>query len=163
MKSAHEAAFEIFAAFPEGLTCYEFVELMENEADRTNASARLSQYVKEGLAVKEGHRVREATGQSSVVYVPTGRPFSERLIEWREPTRKRKKPTDSELVQLRKWKAAAIARFPELAVDPAILKARKRLADILRNEGNVIKANLVENGDLDDCEAMRIVLSLAGK
>ncbi|NBT78179.1 MAG: hypothetical protein EBT04_06955 [Betaproteobacteria bacterium] len=159
MKTGYERSYDVFAAFPEGLTCYEFVDLLDDPADKENASGRLSQFVKEGLAIKDGHRVRETTGQTSIVYVPTGRAFSERIMEWRETTRKRRRPTDSELVQLRKWKAAAIERFPELGTDPAVLAARKKLSEILRKEGNAIKASLVESGDLDDSESMRIVLS----
>lgn len=167
MNSFHETAFNVFNQFPDGLACFEFIQLMDADTDRRNASARLSQFVNEGLAKKEGVRFNEATGQTSVVYKPTGKPFSERVLENREPTRKRKRPTDQELIDLRranaehiKWKTAAIARFPELAVAPAIMRARTRLAEILRHEGNVIKAHLVESGDMDDSEAMRIVLSI---
>lgn len=68
----------------------------------------------------------------------------------------------AELEALRRWKNDAIARFPELGLDPVILAARQRVAAILREEGNPAKAALVERGELDAGETMRIVLSIMG-
>lgn len=155
-----QKAFEIFSAFPEGLAVFEFVELMDDALDRRNASARLSQFVYEGLAQKAGHRINPRTGQNCTVYAATGKAFSERDMTPRHPARKRKRPTDSELIELRRWKHDAIARFPELGVDPIVLKARQQVAEILRKEGAEAKAALVERGELDDGETMRIVLSI---
>lgn len=158
--SKHEDAFNVFAAFPEGLTCPEFRALMETEADKRNASARLSQFVMEGLARREGAKINPESGISCGLYIPTGIPFSKRIVEKRHPNRKRRAKTEPELFALRKWKADAIKRFPELAVSERVLKARLTLADIYRKEGQSIKATLVEKGELDDTEAMRLVQAM---
>lgn len=162
-----EAAFNVFSAFPEGLTRFEFVELLDTPEAKRNSSAQLSQFVKEGLAIKDGSRFNPATGQMSSVYMPTGAPFSERVLEARTSSRRRKRSTLDELKnlrkeveELRKWKCAAISRFPELAIDPIILAARKRVAAILRSEGCAAKAELIEAGDLDDGDTMRVVRAL---
>ncbi len=160
MKTSHEAAFDAFSAFAGGLACFEFIELMDSKEDKRCASARLSQFVKEGLAERRGLRRNPGTGLDCVAYIPTGRRFSERILEDRDPRRKRRRPTTDELKTLRRWKADAIARFPELGVDPLILRARKQVASILRDEGSEAKAALVERGELDDGETMRIVLSI---
>ncbi len=158
--SKYEKAFDVFRQFEDGLACFEFVQLFECDSDKQCASARLSQFVLEGLAVKIGSRANPETNNSGVVYVPTGVPYRDRNLEPREPRRKRRGPYESELKALRKWKANAIDRYPELGLDSAILKARAQVASILRMEGNSAKAVMVERGDLDDGETMRIILAM---
>lgn len=160
MTTATEKAFNILATFPDGLTCFELMEFLETEQEKRSASARLSQFVNEGLATREGVRHNPGTGLPGVVYKPTGVPYSQRQPEIRIRPRKRKRPTDTELVELRRWKADAIKRFPQLGVDPIVLTARDHVASILRSEGNEAKAALVDQGELDDGETMRIVLSV---
>ena len=175
IKSGYEMAFDILAAFPDGLTHFELVDLLPAEAGKPDCtSARLSQMVKEGLARKVDIRQNGRTGVYSAVYAPTGLPFSERKKEERAPERKRHRPRNADLrsiqsaldaakadiALLEAWKASAISRFPELAVDPIVFAARQRFADILREDGNASKAILVMAGELDDGETMRALISL---
>lgn len=160
MKLSYEQAFNIFSSYSEGLTSNEFVDLMVSKEDKRNASARLSQFVKEGLAKKAGSRINSETGNRVTIYTPSGASFSNRVFESRAPSRKRRRPTSSELIELRRWKADAIKRYPDLGIDPIIFDARQRVADILRSEGFEDKARIVESGELDGGETMRIVLSI---
>lgn len=155
-----ERAYDILRQFDEGLTCPELEALVETAQDKRSASARLSQFVKEGLAKKSGYRFNEKTGHNCVVYYATGIPFSDRSLEVREPRRKRKRPTSTELMELRAWKKVAIERFPELATSPALIEARKRVAAIFDEQGSPVKAAMVKSGEMDDCEMMRVVTRL---
>jgi hypothetical protein len=155
-----ERAYDILRQFEDGLTCPEFEALSDTAQDKRNASARLSQFVKEGLAEKAGTRINEKTGQICIVYRATGVPFSKRIVEVRNPKRKRRRPTETELLELRAWKAAAIERFPELATSPALIEARQRVAAIFEEQGSPVKATMVRSGEMDDCEMMRVVARL---
>lgn len=156
----NERAYNVLKAFPEGLAHFEFIELLDGDLVNINASAVLSWFVTAGLAEKRGQRVNPKTGAPQSVYVPTGQSFRVRQQEKRLSSRGRKGPFEAEVKELRKWKADAIARFPELAVDPIVLRARNRVASILREEGNIEKALMVEKGLLDDGELMRVVISV---
>lgn len=162
MASRYEEAFVAFSQFREGLTRPEFEALMDSKEDKRCASARLSQFVKEGLAEIRGTSLNPETGQMCKVYVPTGLAFSKRALEDRKPSRRRRRPTDNELVELRAWKASALERFPELAVSKAILRSRIRWAEMLRAEGQVAKAVLVERGEFDDTETMKVLALIVG-
>ena len=158
MQTAHESTFNILACFPDGLTGFELIDLLETEPEKRSATSRLSQFVHEGLATKQGRRLCPKTGKSSVVYVPTGRSFADRIVH---PHGKRTAialADQAELENLREWKANAIRLFPELGTAPEIIAARDAWAGALRSEGQETKARLVEGGDFDDCEHMRVIL-----
>ena len=156
----YERVFDVFKAFPDGLASFELDTLVDEISPRPKTSSLISLLVTHGLAFKDGAKVNPATGSSVCIYKPTGRLFSQRLHEVRAPRRKRRGPFESEVKELREWKAKAIARFPELGLDPAILKARAHVSKILRDEGNEAKAVMVEMGELDSGEMMRAVIAL---
>jgi hypothetical protein len=149
----YEQSFNLLKQFPHGLTVRQFEDLCINRNDKRSASARLSQFVAEQLAIK-------VTGQGLAVYVPTGREFAERVLPKRDKRRARKRPTDTELVELRQWKADAIRRFPELGVPPHVATARERVAAIFRAQGCEIKAVMAASGELDETETMRVVITM---
>ena len=158
-KTAYEKSFDVLKAFPEGLACFEFESLIGDECSK-KSSAVLSLFVKEGLADKSGFKINPDTGHNVAIYAPNGMKFSERTRESRSPIRKRKRPTDQELIDLRTWKKDAIARFPELGTSRLVLQARARIAEIYRIDGNPTKAFMVERGDMDEGEAMRVALCI---
>lgn len=160
-KTAYETAFDTFKAFPEGLADFEFSSLLDGTTEKAHSSALLSLFVKEGLADKVGVKVNPATGNNATVYRHNGRDFSQRIHEARAPTRKRRGPFDDEVKQLRAWKRAAIERFPELGIEPVILEARAKVASILRVDGgDEAKAAMVECGELDNSDMMRVVIAV---
>lgn len=67
-----------------------------------------------------------------------------------------------EVVELRQWKAEAIAKYPDLVpppVDPLLLKARQIAAEVLRESsglGPVVETVLA--GDMDDAPAVKAAL-----
>lgn len=160
MATQSEQLFDVFKTFPEGLAVHELATLADGINPPPKASALISFFVDQGLAVKSGRKINPATGNNVTIYAPSGKNFADRVICSREPRRKRRGPFESEVKQLRAWKLAAIARFPELGIDPAIIKARTHVAKILRDEGNNAKAVMVELGELDGGEMMRAVADL---
>lgn len=167
--SQQEHIFNVFAQFPDGLAAYELRDLLDPDTAYQNVSALLSLYVSEGVAEKRGSKINPATGHSCTVYAANGTPYYSRRLIGRD--NERGKPTPRKLTDrivtlqaridgLEAWKAEAIKRFPELGVDPVILAARKSLAAIMRSEGMGAKAVLIERGELDDGENMRIVVSI---
>ena len=156
--TGYEKTFNVFRQFPEGLTSFELIDLLDDEGDKASATSRLSHFVKEGLAKKSGSRACTKTGRSGAVYVPNGKPFAERIPHPHGPKPLPKSILDNELKELRAFKADAIKRFPELMLSPKIIKARKVWADALRSEGQIGKASIVDSGGLDDTEQMRVLL-----
>jgi hypothetical protein len=161
VKSAYEKTFDILSSFQEGLTCEE-LQSLDTDGGGKKISALLSLMVHEGLAKKAGFKINPETGHNVSIYAPLGTRFDERVREKRAANRKRRRPTDQELLDLREWKRLAIIRFPELGVDPMIAKARKQVAEIYRSDGNATKAAMVESGNLDDGDSMRIALAIMG-
>lgn len=166
-KTAYEQVFDIVRSFEEGLTCFKLVQLIDKSSTVKQPSALLSQLVKAGLVVKRGYRSNPSTGYSGTVYVATGKQFSKRKQEQRSHTRKRHSPLSAEVKELRRllsiadvrW-AAALERFPDLAIEPALLAGRAKLAEIFRADGNETKAVLAERGKLDESETMHVALVL---
>jgi len=65
---------------------------------------------------------------------------------------------NKQLDDLHAWKTKAIARYPDLMVDPTVAKARKLVAAELRAGGDVVSARHVEKGDRDDALVMRVTI-----
>lgn len=158
--TGYERTFDVFRQFPEGLTSFELIDLLDDKGDKASATSRLSHFVKEGLAEKAGNRACTKTGRMGAVYRPSGKPFSERVFH---PHGQKLSPAVSdELKELRAFKADAIKRFPELLISPKIIRARKVWADALRSEGQIGKASIVDSGGLDDTEQMRVLIHALG-
>ena len=156
--TAHEKCFNVFRQFPEGLTGYEFTDILDEPGDKASATSRLSQYAKEGLAVKQGRRSCSRTNRHGAIYVPTGKAFAERIPCSHGVKIKADEQIEAELQDLRAWKANAIKLFPELGTSPETLRARNVWAEALRSEGQIGKASIVDSGGLDDTEQMRVLL-----
>jgi hypothetical protein len=161
MNNLYAESFEVLSQFPEGLTIFEFLDLLD-EPGRKNASSRLSQFVEEGLAEISGKRTNPATGQSCNVYTPTGKPLEARQrrrqrhdVPVRKPSPRKINALRDELLDLRAWKAWAISLHPDLAIDPFTLKARAAVAGYLREVGNIGRAIMVEHGELDDSDTVK--------
>lgn len=60
----------------------------------------------------------------------------------------------AQIAELEAWKQQAIARHPDLAVDPRILRARKIVANVLRKHNNDAHALSVERGEKDETPIM---------
>lgn len=153
-QTMYERAFNVFAQFPEGLTVREFEALMDTPNEIRSASARLSQFVTEQLAKKVG-------GDGLSRYVPTGREFADRVLPQRDKSRGRKAPTNAELIELRRFKAEALRRCPELAVPEHVLAARRQVMAFFKARGETSNAALAGAGDLDHLEITRFAIWMA--
>ena len=154
-KTTYEEIYNMLSSFEEGLTSHELKLLLGADKIYGNPSAYLSHMVKEGLAYKKGYRPNPDTNMKMTVYFTNGKPFSER-----KSMVKKSKRLDQELIDLRTWKKNAIARFPELAIDPIVAKAREQVAKIYRDDGNDQKAQMVESGEMDEGDAMKVAISM---
>lgn len=100
METAYEKSFNIFKQFPDGLSDFEFSNLLEGEVENVHSSALLSLFVKEGLATITGRKTNPLTGNMVNIYKANGKPFSERQHEPRARTRKRRGPYEDEVKAL---------------------------------------------------------------
>ncbi len=82
---------------------------------------------------------------------------------------KRKAPTEAALhmqikqlvntiTELEAWKRDAISRYPDLAVDPTVLKARKLVAEEVRAGGDHTLADQIARGLKDETLMMRVTI-----
>ena len=82
---------------------------------------------------------------------------------------KLKNPTDAglraqleqarqQIAELETWKQAAISRFPDLGVEPIVLKARKIVADEVRAGGDILLANQIVSGLKDSTLMVRVAI-----
>lgn len=67
------------------------------------------------------------------------------------------------IAELEAWKVDAIARFPELAVDPDVMKARKIVHKMLLESGDRTLAGHVIAGDKDETMLVRAVVAALGE
>lgn len=65
----------------------------------------------------------------------------------------------AEVAELTAWKADAIARYPDLGVEPIILKARKIVADIYRNKMDPARQAEAQLGKLDNTPIMQATVA----
>jgi hypothetical protein len=86
------------------------------------------------------------------------------------PKLKNDKPTDAALqmridelsrqvCELAAWKTDALARYPDLAVDPIVLKAREIVAAELRATGDNALADLVMSGAKDNAMLVKVTIT----
>lgn len=66
---------------------------------------------------------------------------------------------NEKIAELEAWKAHAIERFPDLAVRDVVIKARKIVADQLREGGDCRGANDVLNGQRDGTAILRATVT----
>jgi hypothetical protein len=84
---------------------------------------------------------------------------------------KAKKPADNDMtdsdvmaalkarvLELESWKFDAITRYPDLAADPIVLKARRLVSEEVRASGDGILADRILAGNKDDGLLMRVTI-----
>ncbi len=153
-----EEILEVVRELP-GRTVGEIMLLLP-QINQSNMSSMLSQLTRRGKVRRE-IGPRNAGGQTPYIYfIGDGTP---------QPVkRKLTKPTPvamahnadalrRELDELRKWKADAIARYPDLAVPPLVIKARQLYAAQLN--GNAAAVSDVRAGKMDDGAPMRAIIA----
>lgn len=155
---------EIVSVMP-GITAREIYELMPH-ATNSNTSSTLHNLKVKGvlttgtkvLDTKKGPR--KFTTYSLNTDLNSAPPV---------PKRKLNKPTEAGLAaqveqlkatvrELEAWKQSAISRFPDLDVDPIVLKARKLVADEVHAGGDTLLANHIIEGKKDDTMLVKVAI-----
>lgn len=155
---------EIIREMP-GLTSTEIATLMPHRNKNTVASTVFN-LKNEGVIEVSGQK--DAVGKDgrpkpTPVYTLSANPTPNVVAM------KRKAPSEAalhmqvrglkeQIAQLEAWKAKAIAEYPNLAVEPIVLKARKLVAAELRASGDMALAQHVEAGDKDTTLMMRVAI-----
>lgn len=145
MKTLKEEVFEIVGQMP-NLTAGEIRQLTSKPTGNSVYSI-LSNLKSVGIvSVASGRytllpgaelgKVRTPTRRKSVVQTPAGEAETCRLLR-------------EEVRELLAWKEAAIARFPDLAVDPLVLKARQIVSTTFLAQGDAEQAKNANLGKLD--------------
>jgi len=154
---------DVLAQFNEGLLASEAKELFPNEGNPNAVYAALSLLKSQGAVKVTGKRISPLSGKLSSVFAATGKPAIElgRARPRKSPTNigmvARLDAANSKIAALEAWQADAIKRFPDLAVDPAVIQARKRVAAMFRADGDSMKADAALSGQMDNTPIMRAV------
>ena len=72
------------------------------------------------------------------------------------------KTLEAEVKTLQEWKQAALLRYPDLDVDPILVKARQLLAAQLEEDGRLTRVEDVLNGMMDHTSALRALVKILG-
>jgi hypothetical protein len=147
-----------------GITAREIYTFMP-DVPKGTVSSSVTTLKSRGLIVEDGKKVLD-TGSGP-------RPFpAYRESDNPLPPVKRlklKKPTEAGLQarldaanklieELQAWKADALRRFPELGVDPIVLRARSIVASALRAAGDPTLADLVTRGAKDETMLVKVTV-----
>ena len=156
--------YDALAQFPEGLVGAEIRELFPDEENPNAVYSTLNVLKMTGNVKVIGKRISPASGRAASVYGVTGVPYTPgRVVSRKSPTsaglQARLNEALSRLQELEAWKVAAVARFPELGVDPLMIEARKRVASILSAGGDVSGAEQVRAGNRDATAIVKAVFT----
>lgn len=164
-RTTTEEALEIIREMP-GVTSGNIVELMPHANQQTVYSTLNAQYIRGNLTRVTG----PSDGKGWVPYQWSIAPAGTKppvVVRKGKQKVSAPKPTgdapvlmfQTELEELRRWKAEAIARYPDLAVDPIILKARGIVAAEMDGVDDDYAA-AVRAGKRDGVLAMRLVVKM---
>lgn len=148
-----------------GLTTSEISSLMPH-ANKSTVGYYMHRLAKQGIIYEVG---KKSSGGGSgrrrnvAVYA-----FSDNPQPVAVPV-KRKAPTEAalhihikelkaQIAELETWKADALSRYPDLAVDPVVLRARKLVADEVRAGGDKALAEQILAGRKDDTLMVRVTV-----
>lgn len=164
-KNLTQEIIEIASAMP-GVTATEVCQLMSHER-RPRVMARLSWLYKIGVLTRGSTQTKANSGRNTVhTYAVNPDPRIKPVVT----QRKQQVPSDAgyaaqvaelkaKVAQLEQWRAEALERFPDLATDPIVLKARQLVAATLRENGDSALANDVLAGRKDGIVPVRVAIA----
>lgn len=159
---------EIVRTLP-GVDASEIITLMPH-VSRATVYCALTKLKAEGVLIVDGKKqLKRSNGApywaSKYVLNPSPNPSpTSNVVKM-----KRRAPTEvgvnvqmqelkARIAELEAWKRDAIARYPDLAVAPVVLKARKIVADEVRAGGDRALADHVMAGHKDDTLMVRVTI-----
>lgn len=159
----HNKIMETLSLFP-NITSAEVMDLLP-ELPKSSVYTFLSKGAAKGMLV-EGPKKYPPTGegykQRTYAVNPNYTPKQRHIQTPVKPTEAgfnaRIEELHAKLAELESWKADAIARFPDLAVPPLVLTARKLAADEVRAGGDSALANQIMAGQKDGTMLVRVTL-----
>lgn len=157
---------EILRELP-GLTTQEILELMPHTT-RSSVFSLVSKLVRSGAVEVAGTKPgapRQIGGKPYPIstYRISANP-TPNVVQMRrkQPSETaltvRIKELEDRIAELTVWKNAAIARYPDLAVDTVVLKARKLVAEEVRAGGDVALADQIIAGNKDATLMVRVTI-----
>lgn len=161
--TSRREVLEIIRELPDS-TSREIASLMPHMNPATVA-ATVNKLKMEGIVIESGSKVLDITNgtRTFVTYAISPNPTPvvarmKRTAPSEAALHLRIKELEATIAELRVWKDAAISRYPDLAVSPIVLKARKLVAEELRAGGDPALAEQVSLGRKDDTLMMRVTI-----
>lgn len=155
---------EIIEAMP-GISSKQINELMPH-VSIMKVSATLHSLYFQGKVLRERHKQPSGVGRDYYTYTmnPNPKPVAkERKDKPPVPTESalqvRVAELEAKLAELTQWKREAIARFPDLDVDPIVLQAREIVAADLEAHNDTTLAQAVRQGQKDGILPMRVTIA----
>lgn len=148
------------------VTALEVIQLMPH-ASRQQVYARLNSLEAQGKISSEKIPDPKDDRRKVNRYSYGGSPRSPKPRQRKVPTNQAQAVNAADyrakIAELEEWKAQAIARFPELGVDPETLAARKIVHKMLVEAGDRNLAKHVLAGDKDETMLIRAVVAALGE
>lgn len=157
---------EIVRTLP-GVDASEIITLMPH-VSRATVYCALTKLKAEGVLIVDGKKqLKRSNGApywaSKYVLNPSPNPTLNVIkMKRRVPTEvgvnAQMQELKARIAELEAWKRDAIARYPDLAVAPVVLKARKIVADEVRAGGDRALADHIMAGHKDDTLMVRVTI-----
>lgn len=146
----HEQVMEIMKTMP-GLRLTEIAQFVEFR--RESVSARLTQLKREGRVKHEDGKYYPGNGTPQLPAIPP-------KLRIRKSTKDNLRITEleEEILQLKAWQQSAIAKYPDLGVDPKILAARALAIEYYRRLNDSHKIADIKAGKLDETPLIQVAL-----
>jgi hypothetical protein len=148
MATQQEEILEVIRNMP-GCSMGEIKELVSFGSD--SVSSRLTTLKAKGMVRHEGKKY----------YPGDGKPPIPKKLQAKAPIATMSMRT--ELDELRAWKAAAIAKYPDLGVSPELKAAREAAIAYYKKIGDNNRANSVKAGELDNTPVIQVALLAASQ
>lgn len=154
---------EVVTTLP-GATSGQIIDLMPHVKKQSVYAGLNSLYVR-GTITRE--KTKANCGFAWSVNPDGKPPVAQRTVKW---TRSPEAYTETKIVlpppaifteleELRRWKAEAIERYPDLAVSPIVLKARQMVAEEIGNADEVMRKAVLA-GQRDGTITMRVAVKM---
>lgn len=166
--ATRELVVDVIRQMP-GMTSKEITALISGANHTVVRSDILPELYRAGIVDRElGQANKPCAGRQPYIYSIATNP-TPRKVEVK-PKMRRKKPSatgyeaqiaelKAQVHELEQWKAAAIGRFPDLAVADVVVKARKIVAAQLRESGDPKRADDTLAGRCDTTVLMKSVVA----
>lgn len=165
--------YNALKVFPEGLSIGELKQFFEETKNKNTIYATIFELQKRGNVVKAPLGKTNDQGHRVSIYKATNKvPAIKKTMFNKKPIKNKEvKPTPAainfeaeslkkKVEELLAWKAQAIKRFPDLAVHPLMLEARKRVAKSFTDCNDHTKAKSVIAGECDNSPIVKTVFDV---